>query len=198
MRSVKNVILVGDSIRFGSGEISPGYGRYVKENLSENKKEGQLTENKSMDEVLLQLNKLKASDLASMSNNGLFTNLSSLVNSNSQSLSNNENLVLNKILVELNDIKEKQNSLENKILREPKILKTKTSSVCFSNTILLQNIQPCGWIRFATVRSCAWWKTPRMWFLLNLPARFAVVIMFWEENCRPREKPVPTNCGSPS
>lgn len=103
-----------------------------KENLSENKKEGQLTENKSMDEVLLQLNKLKASDLASMSNNGLFTNLSSLVNSNSQSLSNNENLVLNKILVELNDIKEKQNSLENKILREPKILKNVPRIVRFT------------------------------------------------------------------
>ena len=30
---MKNVFLIGDSIRFGSGDVSPGYGVYVKEKL---------------------------------------------------------------------------------------------------------------------------------------------------------------------
>lgn len=68
----------------------------------------------------IQQNGITANDLFSLEGQGLFTNLSSL--NNAQPNNPNQNLVLNKILSELNEIKSNQNKLSSTVS------KTKTSS----------------------------------------------------------------------
>lgn len=88
----------------------------AKENTSD-----QITDSKSdaeieKNEIISKLNNLTANDLAMIAENGMFPNLSSIIQNDSFNLDNSsgsQSLVLKEILTELNQIKETQNKLLN-------------------------------------------------------------------------------------